>query len=412
LLSLAVYAWIIHSVGWSRMVRTNWGLGEWILVDDILVFLPYLLIQLLIWWGLFFAERSLQIRWDSGASVRLVRYLVLRSRQALGLILPVVLLYVIRRDAIARLWPSWDETTLGESIEIALLGALVLVSSPVFVRLAWPTRPLPAGALRRRLERAASRVGFRFTDILLWDTGAVMLNACVTGVLPGFRYVLLTDALVETLPPLEVAAVFGHEIGHVAHRHLLYFGFFFVGSLGVLAILADGVALGEAWLLNATGLPAAGAAVPSEAIQAVALLALLGLYFWAVFGYLSRRFERQADIFGSKVVSCDLPECPPHSDLDGDLLSEPLRVTRPSLCPVGIRIFADALGNVARSNGLEKSWRSWRHGSIASRLAFLETLERNPQREPGFQRHVRRLQFGLGIVLALAVLVVVWKQYG
>ena len=27
----------------------------------------------------------------------------------------------------------------------------------------------------------------------------MMVNACVTGILPGFRYVLLTDALIESL---------------------------------------------------------------------------------------------------------------------------------------------------------------------------------------------------------------------
>ena len=57
-LSLVVYGWIIHWVGWSKMVRTNWGLGGLVLVDDFVVFLPYLSIQLLVWWGLFFAERA------------------------------------------------------------------------------------------------------------------------------------------------------------------------------------------------------------------------------------------------------------------------------------------------------------------------------------------------------------------
>ena len=126
---------------------------------------------------------------------------------------------------------------------------MVLIASPLFVRLAWPTRSSgpgctpDVGSSEPRIES-----GFRFTDILVWDTGHSMLNACVTGVLPGFRYVLLTDALIESMTPLEVAAVFGHEIGHIAHRHLLYFGFFFVGSLGILTLLADGVAAGEAWI--------------------------------------------------------------------------------------------------------------------------------------------------------------------
>src|SRR5262249_51794430 len=139
---------------------------------------------------------------------------------------------------------------LAQPVELAVLAALILLVSPLFVRLAWPTRSLPDGPLRRRLERAAKRVGFRFNDLLVWETGHIMVNACVTGVLPWFRYVLLTDALIETLSPVEVAAVFGHEVGHVAHRHLPFFGFFFLGSLGVMALSARAVSLSEQWIVD------------------------------------------------------------------------------------------------------------------------------------------------------------------
>src|SRR5277367_2741750 len=37
-LSLLVYGGIIHWVGWSRVVRTNWGLDNYILLDDLVVF--------------------------------------------------------------------------------------------------------------------------------------------------------------------------------------------------------------------------------------------------------------------------------------------------------------------------------------------------------------------------------------
>jgi STE24 endopeptidase len=131
----------------------------------------------------------------------------------------------------------------------------------------------------------------------------------------------------------------------------------------------------------------------------------LGLQFWFVFGYLSRRFERQADVYGSKVVSCDHADCPTHSDPDNDLAPEPATARRLSLCPVGIRIFADALASVARSNGLDRGNRSWRHGSIANRIAFLEGLERHPEREHNFQRGVRRLRLGLGFILTTAVVI-------
>ncbi|MGP0066749.1 MAG: M48 family metallopeptidase [Isosphaeraceae bacterium] len=409
-LSLVVYGWIIHWVGWSRMVRTNWGLDDYILVDDLVVFLPYALIQLVIWWGQFFAERAFQVRSGIGVAGRLGRYLVLRSRQSIGLILPVVLLYVVRRDIISRIWPDWDQSAIAEPAEIAILGSLVLMASPLFVRLAWPTRPLPPGSLRRRLERAAERVGFRFTDVLVWDTGHSMLNACVTGVLPGFRYVLLTDALIESMSPLEVAAVFGHEIGHVAHRHLPYFGFFFAGSLGMLMLFAEGVASCESWISHTPWIAPFSSEILSESIQAMALLIFLGLYFWVVFGHLSRRFERQADVFGSKIVSCNLPECPPHLDMDRNPTPAHERRVEPSICPMGIRIFSDALSNVADWNGIEISRRSWRHGSIASRISFLEKLERNPSEEPRFQRNLRRLRVALGVVLGLAIVLAIVRQ--
>ena len=61
--------------------------------------------------------------------------------------------------------------------------------------------------------------------------------------------------------------------------------------------------------------------------------ALAGLYFWFVFGYLSRRFERQADVYGSKVVSCDMADCPPHTDLDNDLAPEPAAVSQAQPLP-------------------------------------------------------------------------------
>ncbi len=146
-LSLLIYGWIIHSVGWSKLVRTNWGLDGAILFDDVVVFLPYVMIQLLVWWGLYFADRALQVRQGIGVDRGLARYLVLKGRQSLGLTLPVILWYVIRRDVIRRFVPSPEAQEAWEPIEMVVIGLIVLAISPLFVRLAWPTYSLPPGAL-------------------------------------------------------------------------------------------------------------------------------------------------------------------------------------------------------------------------------------------------------------------------
>jgi STE24 endopeptidase len=278
------------------------------------------------------------------------------------------------------------------------MGSVVLVLSPAFIRLAWPTRPLPPGPLRDRLERVADRFGFRCTDILVWDTGGALINAGVTGALPWFRYVLLTDALIEDLDPHQVAAVFGHEIGHIAHRHLLYFGFFSLGSLGVMALAGGAIdaSLGL-WLGFLAGW---GGSSAIAIAQAVAFVICLGLYFLLVFGHVSRRFERQADVFGCRAVSCGRASCPPHLDWDD---VDGARQEPGPLCPVGIRIFAAALANVAMLNGMERRKRSWRHGSIQRRIEFLEGLVGEPESERLFQVGVSRLRVVLALVLIVSV---------
>ncbi len=395
-LTLVVYAWMTHEVGWPWVVHSGWGLRGAILIDDVLVLLPFLLMQLAGWWGLFPAERALRSRRDVG----LARYLALKARGSLGMVLPVVLIFAASQDLARRLWPQAVESPWALPLGVIVMGALVLVLSPVFVRLAWPTRSLPAGPLRNQLERLAHRCGFRCTDILVWDTGQALVNAGVTGALPWFRYVLLTDALVDCLDDPEIAAVFGHEIGHIAHRHLLYFGFFFMGSLGVMALVFWAIDVS----LSAVPCLSASLNDPTVTIllQTSTTLAALGLYFLGVFGLVSRKFERQADVFGCRAVSCGQVGCPPHANPNTAVSNVP--ATAP-LCPVGIRIFANALSNVATLNGLEHGRRSWRHGSIARRIAFLEGLEGKPDAEQRFQRDVSRLRLGLALALIVAVLI-------
>src|SRR5262249_53709385 len=173
--------------------------------------------------------------------------------------------------------------------------------------------PMPAGPLRDRLEAAAVRLRCRCSEILIWNTRNGMANAMVVGVLPWLRYVLLSDRLVEETTPEEVEAVFVHEVGHVKHQHMLYYLAFLIGSLAVLS-RAGGLVedkIQELW-------PAALAFMENNTafIQSwLALPTLLGLavYIFTMFGFLSRRCERQADIYGCRAVSCEDPECTCHN---------------------------------------------------------------------------------------------------
>ncbi|MDR3620358.1 MAG: M48 family metallopeptidase [Paludisphaera borealis] len=400
--TMAVFGWMIFDRGWPGIVLDAWGWRGSILVDDLLIIAPFLLMQLCYWWGTYYGERAIQGLSIARSGRATARHLYLKERQSLALILPIVSLFVIRNDVIGRLWPRWETNSWSEPVDLAVLGVGILLISPLFVRLAWPTRSLPDGPLRRRLETIARRSGFRFTDILVWDTDHLMVNACVTGVLPQFRYVLLSDALIDALSPLEIAAVFGHEAGHVAHRHLPFFLFFFVGCLTFLTLTSPVLNGLESWIATVPGLDLASLPTLRGVVEGVLALACVGVVFWLVFGEISRRFERQADVFGCKAVSCGLTDCPPHFDFEDD---EPEAPSPPiqALCPAGIQIFSEALASVAHQNGIDATARSWRHGSIASRIAFLQKLIDAPEREVLFQNRIRRFRFGLSALLVASL---------
>ena len=108
----------------------------------------------------------------------------------------------------------------------AILGTIsicTLAVAPVILRYIWATEPLPAGALRERFVRTCGRIGLRYREILLWHTHGTAINAAVMGFVAPLRYILVSDALLETMDEEEIEAVFGHEAGHVRHWHLPFF---------------------------------------------------------------------------------------------------------------------------------------------------------------------------------------------
>jgi STE24 endopeptidase len=389
--NLAVFAWLIHGLGWPDFVRNGMGLKGVFVVDELTILSPFLVAEVLGWWGLYPAARASKM---VGAGSGPGSYLLRKARMAFGMILPAVVLFWAGADLAKRTLGELAATPVVQLGVMAAMGAILLVISPAFVRLTWPARPLPAGPLRDRLEGLAARFGFRFSDILLWDTEGSVFNAVVTGSLPQFRYVLLSDALVDALDEHEVAAVFGHEMGHVRHRHLASFGLFFLGSLGVMALA------GQLVDLAATALGAGGAGYPAvELAKSMAVLAVVGVYYWLAFGVLSRRFERQADVFGCRAISCGRDDCE-RCHYEG-----PRGPTSPDaipLCPVGIRICVNALETVAAENGVEPDAPSWRHGTIARRVAFLRGLQAHPEAERRFQGGVVALRLAFLLMLAAA----------
>lgn len=235
----------------------------------------------------------------------------------------------------------------GFAYSALLLAAFVLLL-PRFLEAAWDTRPLPPGPQRELLEAVAERAGFRCRELLVWRTGGLMANAAIVGLWPRGRRVFFTDALLATLGPRQLAAVYAHEIGHARRAHVWLFLVWALAFFGALD----------------AGLSSVEAHGRVELALGVAVLAL-GLWL-AAFGWLSRRVELDADLYCLELLR------------DG----------------VGI---ASALQSVA---GDRHHRSGWRHFSARRRIEFLGLAGGDPEVGRRLRRLLRRIAWA-GILLLL-----------
>src|SRR4051812_32156957 len=122
-----------------------------------------------------------------------------------------------------------------------------------------------------------------------------MGNAAVMGLVPQMRYILLSDVLLETMTDDQIEAVFAHEIGHVKHWHMGWYVvlvatllLLFFGPGQLISNRIDQMVRPPAWLNK-------------EMIGTIGAVAGFGGFF-LIFGYLSRWFERQADVYAARIM--------------------------------------------------------------------------------------------------------------
>jgi len=373
---LSVVGGILFWLDWAQLVRFNWHLDRAFLLDDLLILTPVLLPMVLSWAAFYEVDHALQMGTPSrqGEAASRGQYLGVHLRHYLGILMLPVLGLLALQDGAELIAPGILESRY-RSLVYGPPIMVLFVLFPVLLRHVWNTWPLIEGPLRDRLESAADRVGFQVREILVWHTGCLVINAAVAGFIRPLRYVFLTDGLLTQLTDEEIEVVFGHELGHVRHRHMM---------LRVLAMIAP-VSL---WLLLRSAFPQGGQITEEflrtggEAMQlpaGIITLALVALYVFLVFGFYSRMLESQADLFGCRVLASDSPES-------------------------ARQTFISALEKLAAAGGIDRNARSWQHASIARRVDFLNRLATDPNGELRFQRRLRAMNL-LTIVLVISPLV-------
>ena len=394
---------VIGLTDWLNLCNNLPSIRGWLAVPSLAAAGPFLISIGLAWIGTFPAERALrQIHLEMqllrGQPARptwpLLRHLVFNYRHQVLFILAPMLLILVARDLIDWYSDSLRRTGIRylPDLLLGLSAGAVAVIAPAILRRVWLTHPLPDGPLRDRLLRLGRKLHLRFREILVWRSGGALVNAAVMGVIAPLRYILITDGMLESMDDTKIEAVFGHEAGHVKRHHITYFLMLAFMSGCWIAIYSD--------LLMHPGRQ------PYEDWIGVALGAVLLVKWSIVFGWISRTFERQADLFGVRTLElsglpCATP-CATHAP------AVTVAAGGDPICRTAAHVFADALYDVAALNGIPPQAPSWRHGSIATRANVLQAYAADPQQTAQFERRVVRLKLGILAATALSTAAAAW----
>jgi Zn-dependent protease with chaperone function len=276
-------------------------------------------------------------------------------------------------------------------IQLASIGIVVLFA-PEVLRHVLQTQRLPESPLRARLENLCRRTGLKYREILLWRTNHNMGNAAVMGLLPRVRYILLSDVLLETMNEDQIEAVFAHEIGHVKHWHM---GWYVVLVVTIILLFFGPGQMLVNWLeQRQVSLPSW---VDDDLLGLGGALVGVGTFF-LVFGYLSRWFERQADVFAARTMQHHNDTAPAFVALSGSNgnVSNTLPARSPTYVGAkGAATFTSALHRVAVINNIPISARNFTHGSIEDRMMYLQELSADPTRTARFDRRMSTIYTSL-----------------
>jgi len=261
-------------------------------------------------------------------------------------------------------------TSTGQILFFLFFLFAVALTGPVMIQKFWRCRPLEPGPVRLRIENLSRRAGFTFADIVYWPVlGGRMITAGVMGLIKPFRYLLITEALLEFLSPEEVDAVVAHEIGHVRKKHLQFYLFFFAGYMLISYTLFDVILIAILYIPQLYPLMEQLQGRQTTATSAFfslgAVLSFL-IYFRYIFGYFMRNFERQADAFVFTLFNSSLP-------------------------------LVTTLQKIVMTSGQPANKPNWHHYSILERINFLRKCEAD---RSWISRHDRKIRGSIAIYLA------------
>ena len=360
---------IIWAVRWQDVVRGNWSLDNWPVLDEAIILAP-IVFSLVASWAIFYEIQHAIAGANPDRSAEPKKSNVKQSRSAfvsirfrvyfLMVLVPVAIVVLVKDLA------PWVDT-LSPEFRWALYGAAglaMLGGFPFLLLLMLKTSRIKSAELKSKLLETCRLHRLRVHDIRVWKTDNQIVNALVAGVVPRLRVILMSDALLNCFPRNELLAILRHEAGHLRLWHLpTRIGF---GVLPLLALAIDernahGAIASVESMLAETGLPAG---------TGLALLMLLyAAYAFFGLSWLSHQMEYEADIY-----ACQQKTASGSTNVSTEQASD----------------MSDALLRLAAINPEQIEKSSLLHPSISHRIKMIRTVATDPEQGTLFSKSFAR----------------------
>lgn len=278
--------------------------------------------------------------------------------------------------------PFFQTDSVWSTIVLAVIvAAAMLVCLPYSIQKTWRCCDMPESELKARLDALCTKLNFKHGGLKVWSVMRDTYTAAIIGTVAKYRYIMFTEKIIENFQPKWIEAILAHEIGHNKYRHLIYYPFITAGMVFSTLLLTN-------YLLDPTYtfFVTMDAQYPgfywAESYHFVlyGLFALiLGIAFRLFFGFFSRLFERQADLY---IFEAGIDA--------GSMI--------------------DALNQIGNKSGYNHDKPNWHHYSIRERMNFLSRASTDPALIASHHNKVRTVLKLYFIALIIAATIIIYQS--
>ena len=401
---MAASAAIIWGLRWPDLVRGNWRLDRWPLLDEAIILSP-ILISMTASWAIFYdlqqrlsrrrySNSDLSDRHASDGSSRL-EFVSLRFRLFFLMALIPVGAGVLMRDlsqAAARSgFPMVSSAEASSLVGIAGLSVLML-GFPFLMLAVWKSSAL-SSPLAESLDRLSRQHRLNLFAVRMWHTNHQLINAAVVGFAPFTRIIFLSDGLLQQFDDQEVHAIFRHEAGHIRRHHFL---------IRLLLLVAPILIFASCGMKSESLMPGMNSTngLQQNLVQffdvtpgyGIVMILLAALYYWFVMRWVSHQFEHDADLYAMEAAS---------GTGTGRLDSQQ-----------SVAILS-ALRRLASVSPAQLNRGTWLHPSLQQRIDFVNRISQLPEQGIRFRQNLMWNLAAVALVLvAFALAVHAYSRVG